>query len=279
MAITPAQALLLQTILQEIEQNSLVLPTLPDVAMKIQRQIDDPNVSADAIVQTLQLDPALAAQLIRAANSALYSGKPPVEKVRDAVMRLGFKQTRNLVLTIAMNKLFVANNPVIAVRLKQVWERSREVAAYCHLLALRRPGLNPDQAMLNGLLHNIGVLPLCLHIERNHVPITDNTLSAMIRGAHSIIGAKLLRSWNFPEETVTVVSEYENLQRSSKNGDLPDYTDIVTIAHMQEPMRAKIVAWENVAAAKRFGCAPEECQKFLEIHADRIKQVQAMLGL
>lgn len=270
---------LLEQILHAIENDNLVLPTLPEVALKIQDLIDNPNVSAEQIVAVLSSDPFITAQIIKAANSAFFTGKPQVDNVREAVSRLGYRQLRNLVVTITMNKMFYSNNPIINKQMKDVWEHSRKVAAVSHVLAQRQSHLSPDQAMLAGLVHDIGILPLCLHIEKNHVPIAADTLAELIRKCHDIIGTKLLQKWNFPPNLIEVVGEHENLYRDSSDMPRADYTDVVSLANLQEGARAKVVAWDNIAAVGRMGLSKEECQTFLDRYAERIALVESMLGI
>jgi HD-like signal output (HDOD) protein len=273
------QALLGQ-VTAAIENDTLVLPTLPDVAFKIQDLIDDPNVSADQIVRVLASDPFISAQLIKAANSAAFADKRPVENVRGAVSRLGYRQLRNLVLTITMNKMFYARNPVINKYMKAAWQHSREVAAISYVMALRQPHLSPDQAMLAGLVHNIGILPLCLHIEKSQIQIAEDTLEELIRKCNGTIGTKLLQKWNFPHDLIRIAEEHEQLHRDSSDMPRADYTDIISIANLQEdPARAKVIAWDQIAAVKRLGLSEEECQTFAERYAERIATIAEMLGI
>ncbi|MDD2706095.1 MAG: HDOD domain-containing protein, partial [Acidocella sp.] len=80
-----------------IENNELVLPTLPDIAVKIQELLDDMNASAQQIVDAVSGDPVIVAQLIKTANSAAHADKPKVDNSRAAISRLGYKSLRNLV--------------------------------------------------------------------------------------------------------------------------------------------------------------------------------------
>ena len=183
-------------------------------------------------------------------------------------------------MTITMNKMFYAKNPVINKYMKAVWAHSREVAAVSYVLASRQPHLSPDQAMLAGLVHDIGVLPLCLHIEKNLVRIEEETLDELIRKCSNTIGTKLLQKWKFPDELVGVVGEHENLHRESSDMPRADYTDIISIANLQEDRaRAKVIAWDKVAAVSRLGLSEEECQTFVELNAERIAMVAEMLGI
>ncbi len=270
---------LFDQILHAIEHDDLVFPTLPDVAIKLQRLIDDPNVSADQVVLIISRDPSICAQMIKSANSALFAGKPQVNDVRAAVARLGYRQLRNLVITVAMTKMASSRNPVINRRMELFWEHSRQVAAICRIVSIRLPHLSADQATLAGLMHDIGVLPLCLHIEANHVPIAADVLDEMILKCSGLISRRLLDKWNFPREIIDAVSDYPDIHRQSRLGSMADYADVITFATLQDGGRAKVVAWDNVAAAKRMGLGEEECRRFLDQNIDAINPIEDMLGL
>lgn len=82
--------------------------------------------------------------------------------------------------------------------MKLVWKNSRLLAAVSYILASHQSHLSPDQAMLAGLIHDIGVLPLCLYIEKHHSKIDEETLNDLIQNCSNIIGTKLLQKWNPP---------------------------------------------------------------------------------
>lgn len=276
---TDHQALLDQ-IIAAIENDTLVLPTLPDIAIKIQHLIDEPNVTAEQIVRALASDPVISAQLIKAANSAAYADKRPVENVRGAVSRLGYRQLRNLVMMLTMNKMFYAKNPILNKYMKTTWQHSREVASISYVLALRQPRLSPDQAMLAGLVHEIGILPLCLHVETSRMQISESALEELIRKCGSTIGTKLLQKWNFPQDLIGVIAEHEKLERDSTCMPHPDYTDIISIANLQaDPAHAETIEWQHIAAVKRLGLSEEECKNFIALYAARISTIAEMLGI
>lgn len=255
------------------------LPTLPDIAIKLRDLIDDPNVSADKLVNLLSADPVISAHIIKAANSAAASGgSPQVETVRAAISRLGYRMLRNIVVTVTVSKLFKASSPIIDRRLKQLWERSRMVAASSFVIALHQRHLKPEQAMLAGMVHNLGALPLCIYADRHHPRLDQDALEALLRRFSTRVGVKLLENWHFPVELIDVVAEYEHLQRQSPSGQ-SDYVDVVTVAGLQSTGTAKFVAWQNVSAASRMGCGPEHCMSFNEEHAAQLNIAYEMLGL
>ncbi|MFA5824608.1 MAG: HDOD domain-containing protein [Gallionellaceae bacterium] len=270
---------LLDQVLHAIERDDLALPTLPEVALKMHDLIKNPNASSNQIIEAVSGDPFIAAQLIKAANGAAFADKPPVYNVRVAISRLGFRQLHDLLINITMNKMFFSNNPILNRRMKTVWEHSREVAATSYVLASHHAHLSPDQAMLAGLIHEIGVLPLCLHIEKTHEQINEETLNELIQKCHSTIGSRLLKKWNFPQGLIDVVAEHENLSRDPGNMSRADYTDVVSIANLQNGTSAGMVAWGEIAAAKRLKLSAEECRIFPEHHAGRIASVKGMLGI
>lgn len=259
-----------------IKANRLDLPTLPETAIKIQDLIDDPNVSANKLVNLLSSDPVISMHIIRAANSAALSNGQPARELRAAISRLGYRMLRSLVMNITMTKLFQARSPLIDRQLKELWKHSREVAANSYVLAQQQKHLKPEQALLAGLIHDIGSLPLYLYADRHHSRLDPKTLEELIHKFSVTIGTRLLQNWNFPDELVDVVAGHENLQRNNSS-NLPDYVDVVTMANLQIAGTAKFVAWKNVLAAKRLGYLVADCQNFLSDHADQIATVKGML--
>ncbi len=264
-------------ILSAIDSGQLELPTLPEVANKVRTLIDDPNVSADQLVNLLATDPVISAHIIKAANSAAAGGMR-VDTLRAAIARLGYRMLRNLVLSVAMSKLFRADSPIIDRQLKNMWEHSRMVAANSYVLALHQRHLNPEQAMLAGMVHNLGVLPLCIYADRFHPRLEQPELEALIRRFSSRVGIALLNSWHFPQELIDVVAGYENLQRNNASG-AADYVDVVTVANLQIPGKAKFVAWQNVSASSRLGCDAGKCTTFLDDLAEQLNVAREMVGL
>lgn len=273
---TEQQAIIAE-VFSALEEGKLDLPTLPDMARKIQDLIDDPNVSAHQVVNLLSADPAVSMHIIRAANSAAFNDGKSVDNLRNAISRLGYRMLRSMVINIAMTKLFQAGSPLIHQQLKKLWGHSREVAANCYVLARQQNHLKPDVAMLAGLVHDIGALPIYLHADRHHSHLDQVTLEDMVCKFSSVIGAKLLQSWNFPEELIDVASGHENLQRVNDSG-AADYADLVTMANLLHGP-AKFIAWRNVFAAERLGYYATDCQNFLSNHAEQLAAAKEMLGI
>jgi HD-like signal output (HDOD) protein len=226
------QDLFYNEILQELENGSLVLPTLPEVALRVRDVVDEPDVTAKQLAEIIVTDAALSTRLIKVANSPLYRGRILSESIQMAVSRLGLSMVRNLVISLVMEQMFQATSNRLDKRLHALWEHSTDVAARCQILSNKHPGIKSDEAMLAGLIHNIGILPILMKAEDTPELIQDTQmLDNLIDLLHNKIGAAILKSWSFSDSLTAVPLEYSNLAWDSENG--PDLVDIVQVANIQ----------------------------------------------
>lgn len=265
-------------VLAALQADRLDLPVLPDMVRKIRNLLDDPDSSKGQFVQLISTDLSISLYIIKAANSAALSNGQQVSNLQDAIPRLGYRMLYSMVMDICLTKLFRANSPHIDRKLKELWEHSRMVAANCYVLAQQQKHLKPEDAMLAGLVHDIGALPLYLYADRHHPETDPLTLEKLINQFSASVGVKMLQSWNFPEELIEVVVGNENQRRSSLWA-AADYVDVVTMANLQVQSSTKDVNWRNVLAAERLRCYPGDCMKFLANHAEQFLQIKSMLGI
>jgi HD-like signal output (HDOD) protein len=264
-------------ILAALESNQLELPTLPDIAFKMRKAFDDPNLSADQLVNILSLDAVISSQIIKAANSPAFSSGQAVVSVRPAVMRLGYRMLRNLVMSSALTKLFQAENSHIRQKLKELWKHSLHVATVSYVLALKHKHLSPEEALLAGLVHDIGELPLYIYADRHRLQLSEAELKIMVRKFRGEVGKKLLQHWNFSDEIVKVIDGHEDLLKTD-DWDQVDYVDIVMMANLQTFDMATMTEWENVSAAHKLGLSAEECRNFIATHAKILEKMSSMFG-
>lgn len=219
-------------IVQELDNGNLVLPTLPEVALRVRDVVDEPNVTAKQLAEIIVTDAALSTRLIKVANSPLYRGRILSESVQMAVSRLGLTMVRNLVISLVMEQMFQATSNRLDKRLHDLWEHSTDVAARCQILSKKHPSIKSDEAMLAGLIHNIGYLPILMKAEDTPELIQDTQLlDQLLERLHNKIGAAILKSWGFSDTLIAVPREYSDLDRDSVKG--PDLVDIVQVANIQ----------------------------------------------
>ena len=247
-----------QEIITAIKSDQLVLPTLPEVALKVREVADDPNADIDKLCGVIGNDAALSARIIRVANSPLLRASRAIEDLRTALMRLGIQYTCNIATGLAMEQMFQATSDLVDMRMREVWSRSSEVAGISHVLCKHYTRLRPDQATLAGLVHKIGVLPILTYAEEHPALLKDSlTLDAVIDQVHAPIGDLILKTWGFPEELAHIPSQHLDFKRNIPKAD---YGDIVTVAMLQSylgsdsPMTR--IDFTQVKAFERLGLDP-----------------------
>ncbi|ADE13903.1 Metal-dependent hydrolase HDOD [Nitrosococcus halophilus Nc 4] len=266
-------------ILEDLNNNHLVLPTLPEVALKIREVVDDPNTSAADVAKIIVTDTALSARLIKIANSPLYRGRHPIDNVQMALARLGITLVRNLVTSLVMEQIFQATSESVDRRMRKLWEQSTQVAAIAYVLATQIDKFKADEALLGGLIHQIGSLPILMRAEDTPELLENETmLDEIITQLSSPLGKAILHSWHFPSELVAVTAEHNNLQRNPKPE--PDLVDVVIVAKLQsnlEDMESH-EDWHTIPALAKLGFSTDISVINLEENEAEIREVKAMLG-
>jgi len=263
-------------LLADLDSGQLQLPTLPEVALRVRDAVEDEDANASQIAEIIAQDAALSARLIQVANSPLYRGRQEIDRLTMVVARLGSKLVRNLVTSQVMKQMFQATNDLIDQRLRAVWEHSVRVAAFSRALAGPCPGIAADQAMLAGLLHDIGTLPILYRAEeRDELLDTPGLLDSLITRLHARVGGAILSHWRFSDSLVEVASQHENLDRSHDGG--PDLVDIVQVANLQSHVGTDHplgqVDWGRVAAFQRLGLNGDIHEIELTAGAEEIDEV------
>lgn len=263
-------------VIAQLESGQAELPTLPDIALKLKGMLDDPDFSSEQVVSLITTDPVIALHVIRAANSAALSAGHPVYNLRDAVSRLGYHMLHGMIINISLNRLFRADSPLIDAKLKALWKNSREVAANCYVLACEQPGIKPEVAMLAGLIHDIGALPLYICADRHYPQIAPETLENLVHEYAPAITPRLLKNWNFPEELIGIIAGHA-AQKYPGDIESADYINVLTIAKLQAHDQQESIPWRNMLAAEKLGYYTADCRRFLSNHAEQLAAVKSML--
>lgn len=139
-------------------RDELIFPTTTEMALKVQRVLDDPECSVDQLAKLVHADPLLSARVVAVANSVTYnrSGRA-IADVKNAVSRIGFNTLRVLAAAVVVRQMEgMARTPAhreLAVRL---WEHTAHVAALCQVIARRVTRVDPDTAFFAGIIHEVG---------------------------------------------------------------------------------------------------------------------------
>lgn len=265
-------------LLRAIENDELVLPTLPEVALRVREAAEDSNINIGALAKVIGDDAAVTARLIKVVNSPLLRTNKEITDLQAAISRLGINYTCNLAVGLAMEQMFQATSDVIDRKMREVWNRSTEIAGICHVLCRHYTRLAPDQATLAGLVHQIGILPILTYAEENNELLADSiSLNHVIDRIHPIIGDRILRAWEFPTGIAQVPSQHLDFTR---NSDKVDYTDIVQVAILQSLIGSQHplteLDWSTVPAFAKLGLDPSVD---LQADEDLSAAMEAAMGM
>jgi HD-like signal output (HDOD) protein len=265
----------------ELNANRLVLPTLPDVALKVRDAVTKGDSSAAELAEIIVTDASLSTRLIQVANSPLYRGTNPINNIQMAVSRLGNKIVGTLITSLVMQQMFTPSNKHLEEHFRKTWEQSINVSSISRALTTFTPHLNRDEAMLAGLIHQIGKLPIFMLVEK--IPEfrdSPSRMAKLLEKAHPAVGKLIMDTWNFPDELKLVASEYVNFRYDS--GPKADYVDIVQVAFLQSiagtDHPASRVDCSTVPSFAKLGLASDI--EILEIEgvSDEIELARSMLS-
>jgi HD-like signal output (HDOD) protein len=271
---------LAEEIRADIAANRIQLPTLPEVALKVRDAVESDNSNAAEIAALIGNDAALSARLLQVANSPLYRGRIEIDSIQQAVARLGLKLVRSLVVSLAMKQIFQATSDALDDRFRQIWDDSLQVAAISRVLANNVATLENEQAMLGGLIHNIGSLPVLTKIDdRRGCDAEADEIDRLVDALTPEIGDHILRAWGFAESLVNIPTAAFDVTYDP--GPVPTYADIVLVARLQnlaaQGRPLPDVDWSDIPAFAKIGMETEVVIVDMEGPAEEIAEVRGML--
>lgn len=272
-----------QELVTDIKGNRVILPGLPEVTLRVRKLLDaDAGATAGKIATAISADAVLSTRLLRVVNSPLYRGATAIEDIKGAVTRLGNANVRSIVTSLAMEQIYQSR--VASPQKKRMLARNREhgmmVAALSWFIASRYTTLNAEEAMLAGLIHDIGKLPIIEYAELSPELADETVFDRLLEVLHPRVGALMLRSWKFSPELITAVAEHEDIYR---NPHTPiDYTDVVIVAnllgHVGSDHPTTRLDWSIIPAFTRLALLPEESIEAMRNAREQINGVRQLLA-
>lgn len=266
----------------ELSRGRVDLPSFPDVVVRVRRVLADENSTNDQLVRIVGSEPTLAARVLKMSNSAMLnrSGRK-VTDLRTAVNRMGHNMVRSAAISFAMAQIRAASRlEGLGGFLQGLWETSTRVAAISFVLASKLTRLNPDEAMLAGLLHGIGKLYIVTRAENHPELFSDpHFMSELIRDWHAAIGRAILENWEFSDSMVEAIASQDDLTRESP--DAADLSDVVAAAlliagFMTDPQGLEL-AMQGLPVTTRLGLNGAKSAAILKESAAEIASLRSAL--
>lgn len=263
----------------ELNNRTLDLPAFPDVAVRIRKVLKDPEITADQVARVVGSDPVFSIRLLKVANSALLNAAgAQIKDLRIATMRLGFNMAYNIAVSVAVEQVMKSSKvDRLQPYLKYLWQHSVRVAAYSYVIADRQTSINPDEAMLAGMLHDIGKFYI-LNKSGKYPELFNQpeSLDMIMRDWHTAVGRSILDAWSFSEEIAVAADEHESLERTHFGA--ADITDVVMVAnlfsHQKKLDQIPDIDWEAIPAIKQLKLTAETA---FEIMKESRQEMQSII--
>ena len=203
-----------QALFEKVFGRIVEVSSLPAAATRAVEVASDPKSSADDLLDVVQSDPALSARILRSVNSAFYGIRQDVTDLKSAITMLGFKEVRNLALTVYVAELFKENDGFGPYRRDQLWQHLVGVGSASRLIARLCGKVVPEEAYLAGLLHDLGIILLDQQLHRLFCQVVVAVADGMptcdaerhvLEFDHTELGAHAARCWGFPDAVVAVI--------------------------------------------------------------------------
>jgi len=283
--VSEVEGTLFNEIMHAFNMGQLQLPSLPEVALKVKSAASRADVSVDDIVLIVEADPAMAARLIQVANSPLNGSYDSVRGIKGAIVRLGLANTRELVVSLSIKQLFKSQSPLLKHRMQAFYQHSVDIAAISYSIATISKQMDPDHALLAGLVHDIGIIPILSYIEQTGLTVADETeLQDIIEKLRAVVGCLIIKQWGLAADLVTAIENAENWHREEA-GKL-DASDVLIVAHIYNCLQHKNVQQlpdiSQVAAFKKLyseTISTEFAQQVLVQSQQQINEIKRLLKL
>ncbi len=195
----------------DVAADRLKLPSLPDIALRIREVLSNRVCDNQRVADLLSTDPSAAAKILKIANSPLCRGVSTIMNLREAVARIGMHTVSELVICFSLKDLFDTSAPDVRKLFAHIVGESVRIGATGSVIAERASTGNAEQALVAGLLSNIGAFPILERLAMRPDVVQDPSKAEAAIEAHGAqIGVLICRKWNFGDAVIEAVSENRN---------------------------------------------------------------------
>ena len=271
-------------IVRDALNDELELPIMPELGLAVRRKTLDPSSSASDLTLIIQTDIAITTKLIQVANSPLYRGYEPIQSLNEAIARIGMNAVRDIVTGLTIKQIFVTEQPQLRRRMRELWEHSARVAANCSILARHERGIDPERALLAGLIHDIGELAIIKYANGlSAEELSSEALADAIQHLSAKLGALMLRQWKLDEEFVVAALHADNFNRQPEGvARLVDLVQVAQLHLLSVVPSSQSLNLGEAPAVKHLGLSLDESGKGIALLSDarhEIEEVRAALAI
>lgn len=224
-------------------------PLLPEVAMRLSRLVEDPDVDLARVEKTVVSDPSVAARLVAVANSAIHGARTPVTSLRSAIARLGLYRVRDVAFqVVAQGRVFRV--PAYTQHMRDLFEAAQAAGMLARAVA-DACGAPSEPAYLCGLLHDMGqssvlaIVADALAGRPGPLP-TVEFLAPVVQEWHAPLGALVCSEWKLPDVVVDAVANHHAPHSADRSSSL---APVVAVADLLLRHTGIGTEWQPVTKA------------------------------
>ena len=225
------------------------LPRIESVLQELLEMVNSDQIDFSELAKKMAMDQVLLARVLRMANSAQFGGVKGVSNINDAIVRIGIGAIRNLISSSILASTFPK---LETLNIKDYWASTFEVATIAGALA-KEVKIDPNEAFIAGILHNIGELMIhslepekALEINRrvekgsNPIEVQRDVLGADAQQ----LGAALAESWKFPAELIDAIANVNHPSKAVESKRLACLVFLARDIHQ---------SWDSMSAKEKQG--------------------------
>lgn len=265
-------------VVARIRSHDMDIPLLPRIATRIMKLSSDPNSSLSDFANIIKQDQFVTGQIIKIANSPVYGGLCDITNVNRAIVQIGVRTMKDLILGISMGAS-IFRNPSFKSEMDILWKHSMAVGYVCQELG-QKLKMDSEHAFLCGLLHDIGK-PFLLDVISNvsqkkkvENRISQDSLILVLDHLHQAVGAILARIWKFSDTITQSVAhhhEYQSLEgKTRKLANLVYVSDLIA-HHFEIGLADDKTGLDLVEPLEDLGFPGESVDTILEVLSGQVE--------
>ncbi len=223
--------------IEQIIMKTCDLPAMPAVADKVMKMVADPNTTTEQFQKVISADQALAARILKIANSVFYASVRKINTISDAIVMIGFNTLRSIVLTASSRDIYKR----FGLTEKMLWEHSMGAAISASIIAKELRIVNHEEAYLGGLLHDVGKVVLNNSDPQKFSKVMERVYNEHISFrmveqevfgfSHVDVGAMVIRKWKLSETLEMAIRNQYNPTWLSSDPNLMKLAAVVNLAN------------------------------------------------
>ena len=246
----------------ELSKGDLKLPSLPESVIRIKNALAEPDFTVEELARLIRPEPSLTGSILTMANSVAFkrAGNETTD-LKIAISRIGSGMVQTAATTFALRQLREgAEFKDVEHLLAPEWAKATRAAAAIYLVAQVSRKAKPDEAMVVGLMHNIG--RIYLYSRAKHYPDLFSSpadVESLLSSWHASVGKAIVEHWNLPADAALAIERQDEISDEEEIAPMVNIltAGIAIVALGEEPSPEELSALAARVDFKKLGLSED----------------------